>query len=345
MVKISIVLAVYNGADDVSKCLMSLREQTYRNIEIICVDDGSTDNTLSILKKHAAEDPRIKVLEQGENRKLLLAIKRGVKEAAGDYIMFIDDDDWYEPNACERVAEIIDAKHPDVVYFGAKLVETGEGTNKEIRTSRLDRVKSVDLEYTGENTLWLKDIKYKYLWNKAVKASVAKSAYDAMPDVEMTYSSGIYACMMIHYYAKSLVSTKDKLYNYNYMAGISASDNMSVEVFDYYLRCNKISADGFAAFLREQGTNDDRQIIQYWYDKRMMSAIRVWRDRLSREDALAGLEIMYKYYDAATLVPMLQEDYHKINQNRKKYKNKIKKLETQLETEKKKSPISRLFRR
>ena len=58
MVKISIVLAVYNGENDVSKCLMSLREQTYSNIEIICVDDGSTDNTLNILKKHAAEDSR-----------------------------------------------------------------------------------------------------------------------------------------------------------------------------------------------------------------------------------------------------------------------------------------------
>lgn len=345
MVKISIVLAVYNGENDVSKCLMSLREQTYGNIEIICVDDGSTDNTLNILKKHAAEDSRIKVLEQGENKKLLLAIKRGVKEATGDYIMFIDDDDWYEPNACERVAEIINTKYPDVVYFGARLVEPEGEINQGIRASRQDRVKSINFEYSGENTLWLKEIKYKYLWNKAVKAGVAKAAYDAMPDVEMTYSSGIYACMMIHYFAKSLVSIDEKLHNYNYMAGISASDNMSVEVFDYYLRCNRISSDGFGGFLKEHGTSDDQQKIRYWYDRRMMSAIRVWRDRLNKEDALKGLELLYKYYDAAALVPMLQEDYHKINLARRKYMNKNKKLEKQLETEKKRSPLSRLLRK
>ncbi len=345
MAKISIVLAVYNGEKDVDKCLNSLRCQTMRDIEIICVDDGSTDNTVSVLKKHASEDPRVKVYEQGTNKKLLLAIKRGVKEASGDYIMFVDDDDWYEPNACERVAEIINAKHPDVVYFGAKLIESEGVSNKEIRASRQDRVKSINHEYTGENTLWLKEIKYKYLWNKAVEANVAKNAYNAMPDVEMTYSSGIYACMMIHYYAKSLVSIKDKLYNYNYMAGISASDNMSIEVFDYYVRCNRISADGFGNFLKEHGTNDDQERIQYWYDKRMLSSIRVWRDRLSKEDALTGLEILYKYYDAATLVSMLQDDYHKINLSRRKHINKIKKLERQLETEKNKSLISRLFRK
>lgn len=345
MTKISIVLAVYNGEKDVDKCLDSLRGQTMKDVEIICVDDGSTDNTVRVLKKHAAEDPRVKVFEQGENKKLLLAIKRGVKEASGEYIMFVDDDDWYEPNACERVAEIIADKHPDVVCFGAKLVEPETKVSRELRNNRLNRVASINLEYSGENTLWLEGIKYIYLWNKAVKADVAKKAYDAMPDVEMTYSSGIYACMMIHYYAKSLVSIEDKLINYNYTAGISAQNTMSAEVFEYYMRCNRISADGFGEFLKEHGTRNEQQKIQDWNNKRVLSSIQVWRDKVSKDDALEALEILFKYYDADVVIPMLQENYHKVEQSRKRYKYKKEKLEKQLEVanKKKKSVLSKLI--
>lgn len=347
MAKISIVLAVYNGEKDVNRCLTSLREQTYEDIEIICVDDGSTDNTVDVLKQHASEDVRVKVFEQGENKKLLLAIKRGVKEASGEYIMFVDDDDWYEPNACERVAGIIADKHPDVVYFGTNLVETEGKEDKTLRENRLNRLKSCNLEYQGENTLWLEDIKYIYLWNKAVKADIAKKAYDAMPDVEMTYCSDSYACRMIHYYAKSLVSIEDKLINYNYMAGVSSQRAMIADVYDYYLKCSRIAVDGLESFLSENGTLEDQQRFQEWYNKRIMTLIRVWRDSVPNEDALDALKSLYKYYGADVVIPMLQENYHKVEQSRKRYKYKKEKLEKQLEVanKKKKSVLSKLIGR
>lgn len=320
MAKISIILAVYNGAEDVGRCIDSLRSQTYRDIEIICVDDGSTDNTLEILKQYAGEDERIRVLEQGVNKKLLLAIKRGVTEATGDYIMFVDDDDWYEPNACERVAEIIADKQPDVIYFGTNLVETDGKTNKKIRKNRAARLKSCDYEYCGRNTLWLEEIKYIYIWNKAVRSDVAKAAYNAMPDVEMTYYSDLYACMMIHYYAKSLVCIKDKLINYNYLAGISSQELYSLDVFDYYVRCSKIFVDGLGAFLDKNSTREDNNKYLEWLDNRIVIMIHVWRDRVSNEDAVVGLECLFRYYGPEVIIPALQNNYYRLNRSRDRYK-------------------------
>lgn len=336
MPRITIVLAVYNGEKDVDKCLNSLRGQTMRDIEIICVDDGSIDNTLSVLKRHAAEDTRVKVFEQGENKKLLLAIKRGVKEATGDYIMFIDDDDWYEPNACERVVDIIDTKHPDVVFFGTNLVEIDGREDKALRESRLNRITSYNFEYNGENTLWLKEIKYVYLWNKAVKADVAKAAYDAMPDVEMTYYSDGYASQMIHYYAKTLVSIEDKLINYNYLVGETSQYIMSVDTFDYYLKCSRIFLDGFGSFLKENGTSKDIEKYQEWYKKRILSILRAWRDTVSQGDSLKALESILKYYDAEMVVSALQENYRKVNISRKKYLRKSEKLQKKIDAIEKK---------
>ena len=322
MAKISIILAVYNGAEDVGRCIDSLRSQTYRDIEIICVDDGSTDNTLEILKQYAGEDERIRVLEQGENKKLLLAIKRGVKAATGEYIMFVDDDDWYEPNACERVAEIIADKQPDVIYYGTNLVETDGKTDNEIKANRISRLKSCDYEYCGENTLWLENIKYIYLWNKAVKSDVAKAAYDAMPDAEMTYCSDGYACMMIHYYAKSIVCIEDKLINYNYLAGISSHRAMSLDVFDYYLKCSKIAVDGLGSFLTANGTNEDNDRYLEWLKRRIVLLIQLWRDHISNEDALGGLECLFKYYGSEVIISALQNNYYKLNRSRNRYKKK-----------------------
>ncbi|MBQ0041335.1 MAG: glycosyltransferase family 2 protein [Clostridiales bacterium] len=345
MAKISIVLAVYNGEKDVDKCLNSLRGQTMKDIEIICVDDGSTDNTVRVLKKHVAEDPRVKVFEQGENRKLLLAIKRGVKEATGDYIMFVDDDDWYEPNACENVAEIIDADHPDVVYFGTNLVEPEEKVKKDIRENRLRRVESTDMKFSGENTLWLDDIRYVYLWNKAVKADVAKKAYDAMPDVEMTYYSDIYACMMIHYYAKTVVSTSKKLTNYNYTNGISGQGSMTAERYDYFLRCTRIYEDGIRNFFEKESDNKNLDIFVEGYRDRMMPYIRIWRDKVQECDAVEAFESLVKYYDIEDVMPLLKHNYYRANASCKKYKRRAEKLERQLEATNKKSFLSRLIGR
>ena len=307
-VKISIILAVYNGENDVARCIESLRNQTHKDIEIICVDDGSTDGTLAILKEQAAKDSRIKVLEQGENKKLLLAIKRGVKEATGDYIMFIDDDDWYEPNACEKVVEIIKSDNPDAVVFGTNLVEINGNQNLKIKEKREKILRVSNFKYKGENALGLKKFNYIYIWDKAVRTEIVKKAYNAIPDVEMTYRSDSFACMLMFYYVKTVVGTSDELINYNYNSGTTAVATISAETYEYILRCRKIYEEGVAKFLEENNAEVELQNFRKGYERRVKGLINTLNERVSKEEYQTAYNILVKYCDEALVKALMKEE-------------------------------------
>ncbi len=104
---ISIVIPVYNAADYLERSIGSVRKQTYENIEIITVDDGSKDDSLSILEKYASEDPRIKVISK-ENGGSSSARNAGLKAATGKYLGFIDADDYIEPDMYENLLNALD---------------------------------------------------------------------------------------------------------------------------------------------------------------------------------------------------------------------------------------------
>lgn len=109
---ISIIVPVYNVENYLCECLDSLIGQTYPNIEIVCVNDGSTDQSGAILESYASKDNRIKIISQ-TNAGLSEARNSGLKHASGDYIMFVDSDDWVDLNVCEKAIE----ENVDVVFW------------------------------------------------------------------------------------------------------------------------------------------------------------------------------------------------------------------------------------
>ena len=113
---ISIIVPVYNAAPYLPQCLDSLVNQTYRDIEIICVNDGSTDNSLDILKAYAERDSRILVIHQ-ENQGLSDARNKGLKNARGEWVMFVDSDDWIDISTCQITLETVHAHQADVVMW------------------------------------------------------------------------------------------------------------------------------------------------------------------------------------------------------------------------------------
>lgn len=112
---VSIIIPVYNIAPYISECIESIQDQTYTNIEVIVVDDGSTDGTGEICEKIASYDDRIQVLHQ-ENAGVVSARLRGIEASHGVYLSFVDGDDWVEPDMIETMVKDIGE---------AELVSTG----------------------------------------------------------------------------------------------------------------------------------------------------------------------------------------------------------------------------
>lgn len=118
MPKVSVIIPVFNVEDYLAECLDSVINQTFRDIEIICIDDASTDNSLDILKEYAVRDARITILQNEQNRGQSFARNRGLEKASGDYIAFVDSDDYLEE---ELLALTIDKiEHADIVCFDYK---------------------------------------------------------------------------------------------------------------------------------------------------------------------------------------------------------------------------------
>ena len=105
-IKISIIIPVYNSAKYLRKCLNSIINQTFDNIEIICINDGSTDNSLSIINEYAKIDSRIKVYTI-ENKGVSAARNYGILVATGEYIGFVDSDDYIDLNYYEEMMKQI----------------------------------------------------------------------------------------------------------------------------------------------------------------------------------------------------------------------------------------------
>ena len=114
--KISIIVPVYNVEAYLPQCLDSLIQQTYSNLEIICVNDGSPDGSGDILREYAARDSRVVVIEQ-ENQGASVARNSALDTTHGDYIMFVDGDDWIDLDTCEMVIKTAEQHKADVVFW------------------------------------------------------------------------------------------------------------------------------------------------------------------------------------------------------------------------------------
>lgn len=130
-IKISVIVPVYNVEPYVERCLRSVLDQTYQHIEIIVVDDCGTDNSMQVVEKVIAEHAngwKVKVLVQEENKGLSAARNRGIDEATGEYLYFIDSDDEIKPDCLEKIVEPVQ-KHGDFDLVVGNYCKVDEATN------------------------------------------------------------------------------------------------------------------------------------------------------------------------------------------------------------------------
>lgn len=129
MARVSVVIPVYNIAPHLRQCLDSVADQTLKDLEIICVDDGSTDESPAILREYAQKDARFRVITQA-NAGPGAARNTGMDQAAGEYLIFLDSDDWFERDFLEQMTLRAEEANADVVI--CKAVEFDTNTAKEL---------------------------------------------------------------------------------------------------------------------------------------------------------------------------------------------------------------------
>jgi len=166
-------MPVYNAEEYVARALSSLVGQTYRNIEVLAIDDGSTDNSLGIMRGYAAKDKRVKVMTQ-PNSGPARARNSGLDAAAGEYIMFCDADDWYNPDMVEKMAAAIGRSGVDLAWCSFAICGDTPRHNWAGRLNYLLSCKKMPVVDGRINSVML--------WDKIFKKSVIDKYGVRFPD-------------------------------------------------------------------------------------------------------------------------------------------------------------------
>ncbi|MCL2115028.1 MAG: glycosyltransferase [Methanobrevibacter sp.] len=131
MPKVSVIIPIYNIEDYLGECLLSIINQTLNDIEIICINDGSTDNSLSILEKYAEQDKRIKIISQS-NKGAAVARNEGINIAKGECLSILDGDDFYDLFMLEKMYEKLNNTNSDIVICKSRHYDMKSGRYSNI---------------------------------------------------------------------------------------------------------------------------------------------------------------------------------------------------------------------
>ncbi len=162
--KLSVIVPVYNVKQYIDKCITSILDQSFKDFELILVDDGSTDGSGEMCDAFLKHDVQIKVIHQ-KNQGLSGARNTGIRVAKGDYLVFVDSDDWIEPDMFSNMVHFSEIHHADIVVCRGQIVEADGTISRYIGYDSLEMMSRV--EATKEI---LKDEKMQsFAWNKIYK--------------------------------------------------------------------------------------------------------------------------------------------------------------------------------
>lgn len=229
---ISVITLVYNTEDYVKKCLNSILKQTYDNLEIIAINDGSIDKSSKIIEKLAETDKRIKIINR-ENKGRYLSRLEGYKLAKGKYIIYIDSDDWINKDMIELMYKNIKETKADVVRCQYKKFENDSIT---VPKNILNRNVLMDVEHLEPQFF---DLLYKTnycntICKQLMKRSVMKDINKIEEDLD--YCEDLACNLKIYKNMKSILFMPDELYVYNtehsYKNNILTKDDVNKKIQD-----------------------------------------------------------------------------------------------------------------
>lgn len=292
MIKISVIVPVYNIEKYVSRCLDSVLAQSLKDIELICVNDGSTDNSLKILQQYRKSDRRVKIIDK-ENGGLSSARNAAVRAARGKYTLFVDGDDKISTVACERLFNYAEKHEADVVLYECITEDLKNNIKNLVSSSFLkenytDNVFSIE---TLEPDMFPNII--ETAWSKLYRTDLIKHIpfYEDMILEDVPFEAEVYVK------AKRIVYFPEALYYYYLYREGSIMQLMDEKHFDVFKACER---------------RDKAFIDSGYWDKYKHTL-----DRISARDQIRTLGLLREdlresFYNKIKESPMqLDYDYYK----------------------------------
>lgn len=266
MPKISVIIPVYNVKEYLPKCLDSVLGQTLHDIEVICINDGSTDNSIEILQNYATKDKRLKIINQA-NGGISSARNAGLKMVQSDYVMFVDSDDYIAPNMAEKLYNMMIKENPDVVICSAECV------NQLPKDASLDVIEWQSWlqpwfdEYVKPTGVYdvpktIKDEFISVVWNKLYKTSFIKKYNIEFPLGLIEEDEYWLWAYMLHCQKYAFIN--ERLYFYVQRSGsIMTTRNANDKVLDIL----EIERRIYELAQKYVNINNYREILADWYIK------------------------------------------------------------------------------
>ena len=261
--KISIIVPVYNVEKYLSRCLESLLTQSFKDIEIIAINDGSTDSSLQILNNYAVKDDRLKVIDKA-NGGVSSARNAGIDAASGDYIGFVDPDDWIDSDMYEIMYQTAQTEKADIVMcsyireFGSHskekdfhLPEKVCYYNEEVQTNIMRRLVGPLNEEVGNPELL---DAWGTVWSKIYKTELIKENELWFTDLsKIGTNEDTLFNIQAFYYANSFVFLNQPFYHYWRANDTSVTSGYKPNLMNQWFNLYNI----IESFLNEKGLDED----------------------------------------------------------------------------------------
>lgn len=271
MSRVSIVVPVYNSEKYLSQCLESLLNQTYQDIEVICVNDGSSDSSLEILNDFAKKDERIKVFtKENEGKGAASARNVGLRNAVGEYIQFLDSDDFFELDMVSNLIQKIDETNADVVIYKANRFD-----------NRLQKITqpyvSIELHNAPQKeTFCYRDCPEKIFqigdliaWNKIYRRSLLNKYNLQFEPIPISDDQYVPALALV--FAERIAYIDKAFVNYRFNTGSSQVDSQSKHPEAAYLATfsivEKMREYGIYEIVKRSYLNMAMRLMREYFDK------------------------------------------------------------------------------
>ena len=262
--KISLIIPIYNVEQYLGRCLESIVKQSLFDIEIICIDDGTRDNSCTVVDIYMKKDYRIRLFHK-ENGGLSSARNEGLKYATGEYIWFIDSDDYIEENACERLYYEIIEDYPEIIVFGANtfpLIPWIDNWTAENLSPITGKFKDDDVV----NALFYERGSFPFVWRNCFKREFL-IRHNLRFDETVRFGEDTIFQFQAFSCASDVTFISDKLYDYRHYRIGSLMNNFNRNYYEK-IKYHIIIMDRIAELWAENGILEKygKEFLQWSFD-------------------------------------------------------------------------------